>query len=322
MNIMIRHNDSTSKIKIAMSKKIFYLLLLLMASGEYCAQQDALYSQYMFNPFAINPAYAGSRDAISGVILHRNQWAGLDGAPSTSSIALHSPFKGKHFSLGINAFAETIGPSTNQGAFLTYAYRVKMPVGKLAFAIRGGMYSSRFDKGRLNYNNPADQHNTGGVFTAATPTFDFGAYYNTNHLFFGASVSHIAELGSSFDDVAETQLELNRHYIGSFGGALEITRKLVYKPSIIVKYVAGAPLSLDINSSFLFNKVFWLGASYRTSKSVVLVTELNVTDFLRIGYSYDIVFNQLQRYNNGSHELFIGFDFGLKKQKSVSPRYL
>ncbi|MBL4703551.1 MAG: type IX secretion system membrane protein PorP/SprF, partial [Flavobacteriales bacterium] len=268
------------------------------------------------------PAYAGSRDAISAVLLHRNQWTGLDGAPSTSSMALHSPFKGKHFSLGINAFGESIGPTNNQGVFLTYAYRIKMPVGKLAFGIRGGLYTSSFDKGKLTYSDPTDKYNTGGVFMASSPTFDFGVYYNTNHVFFGASITHIGELGGNYNDFTQTQMELNQHYMVSAGAALEVTRKVLYKPSIIVKYVAGAPVSVDINSSFLFNKVFWLGASYRSSKSLVLVTELNITDFLRLGYSYDLVFNRLKRYNGGSHEVFIGFDFGLRSDKSVSPRYL
>ena len=286
------------------------------------AQQDALFSQYMFNPFAINPGYAGSRDAVSGVLLHRNQWAGLDGAPKTTTLALHSPFKGKHFALGVNVFSETIGPSANQGAFLTYAYRMRMPVGRLALGLRGGLYTSRFDKSKLNYNDPGDQYDTEGVVKAAAPSFDFGLYYNTNHIFLGASVSHLGEIGSNFDDQTQTKLELKRHYILSGGGAIELSKKLVYKPSVIVKYVAGAPISIDINSSFLIKKIVWLGASYRTSKSLVLITEFNITDFLRLGYSYDMIFNQLSSYNNGSHELFIGFDFAIKKQQSVSPRYL
>lgn len=305
-----------------MMKKGIFILLLVMGVGEFSAQQDALYSQYMFNPFAINPAYAGSRDAISGVLLHRNQWTGLDGAPATTSIALHAPFKGKNFSLGVNAFGERIGPSTNQGAFVTYAYRLKMPVGKLAFGIRGGVYNSTFDKNKLNYNDQSDQFNTGGVYKASAPSFDFGIYYNTNHFFVGASVSHLGEIGSNFADDSQTKLELNQHYMLSAGAAFELSEKIVYKPSVIAKYVAGAPISVDINSSFLFNKVLWLGASYRTSNSLVLITELNITDFLRLGYSYDMIFNQLSRYNNGSHELFLGVDFGLKAQKSVSPRYL
>ncbi len=304
-----------------MMKRISILILCLSCICA-DAQQDALFSQYMFNPFAINPGYAGSRDAVSGVLLHRNQWVGLDGAPKTTTLALHSPFKGKHFALGFNAFNESIGPSINNGAFMTYAYRMRMPVGRLAFGLRGGVFASRFDKGQLNYNDPGDQFDTDGVFQALAPSFDFGLYYSTNHIFVGASVSHLGEIGASFDDQTQTNLELNRHYILSGGGAIELTKKLVYKPSVIVKYVAGAPISIDINSSFLINKVVWLGASYRTNKSLVLITEFNITDFLRLGYSYDMIFNRLSSYNNGSHELFIGFDFAIKKQQSVSPRYL
>ncbi len=303
-------------------RKLIFVFLLVLGTGEFFAQQDALYSQYIFNPFALNPAYAGSRDAISGVLLHRNQWVGFDGAPVTNSVAIHAPFKGRNFALGLNGFSENIGPLSNQGAFLTYTYRLKMPVGRLALGLRGGLYSSQFDKNLLNYNDQSDQFNTGGVYRAATPTFDFGVYYHTNHFFVGASASHLGELGTTFGDEAGTALELNRHYFLSAGGAVELSRKIVFKPTALVKYVAGAPVSADISANFLFNKVFWLGASYRTSGALVIITEFNVTDFLRLGYSYDLTLNQLRRYNNGSHELFLGFDFGLKKQKSVSPRYL
>ncbi|MDG2331720.1 MAG: type IX secretion system membrane protein PorP/SprF [Flavobacteriales bacterium] len=305
-----------------MMRNLILLLIVLLVSTDFRAQQDALYSQYMFNPFAINPGYAGSRDAVSGVLLHRNQWRNMDGAPSTSTIAIHSPIKGKNFSLGLNGFYETIGPSTNSGCFLTYAYRLKLASGKLAFGLRGGWYTSNFDKSKLNYNDPADHFNSGEMVKASTPSFDFGVYYNTNHFFVGANVSHLGELGARFNDATQTKLELNQHYILSAGGAFELSSKLVYKPSVNVKYVAGSPINIDINSSFLINKLIWLGASYRTSKSVALIMEMNVTDFARFGYSYDIIFNQLSTYNNGSHELFIGFDFGFKKKKSVSPRYL
>lgn len=302
-------------------KKLIILICLFVAFQSN-AQQDALYSQYMFNPFALNPGYAGSRDAISGVLLYRNQWTGFEGAPNTASFAIHSPFKGKNFALGLNGFAETVGPSSNSGVFGTYAYKIRMPKGKLSLGLRGGLYASKFNKNLLNYADQGDQYNTGGVFRAIVPSFDFGAYYYTNKFYVGLASTHLGEFGSQFEDAAQTQLELNQHYIASLGAAFEISDKVVFKPSANTRFVSGVPFNFDINASFLFNKVFWIGASYRSSQSLVFISELNITDFLRIGYAYDMDLSLLKRYNSGSHEIFLGFDFSLRKQKSISPRYL
>jgi len=296
---------------------------MLSIGGSSYAQQDALFSQYMFNPYAINPAYAGSRKTISGVVLHRSQWVGMAGSPKTTTLSIHSPFKGRKFALGMTLMNDNIGPTTNSGFLASYAYHLKLLKGKLSFGLRGGIFSTRLNKDMLNYDDASDIHNTGGFVKAAAPNFDFGAYYYTQHFYLGLSSNHLLGQTISYsDDVSNAQFELKRHYSLATGYAFAANPNMVVKPSLMVKYVDGAPVNIDINTSVLFSKVFWLGASYRSSGSVILITEYNISDFLRVGYSYDFILGNFKKYNSGSHELFIGVDFAIGKQKTISPRYL
>ena len=309
-------------------KRIFITSALLLSTLINFAQQDALFSQYMFNPFSINPAYAGSRNSLSGVMLGRYQWAGIEGAPKTAALAIHSPFKGKNFALGFNAFTESIGPSNNSGAFATYAYHIRMGVGKLSLGLRGGFFSTRLNSDRLTFVDPTDVNASREFLSDFEPNFDFGAYYYTRRFFVGASASHLnassntnasATSGNTFSTLGT---DLDRHYMLTTGVAIVNNPNLVFKPSILFKYVAGAPLNVDLNMSVLLSKVFWIGASYRSSGSLVAILEYNFTDFARLGYAYDYSIGKLRTYTSGSHEIFLGFDLNMSKKKAISTRYL
>lgn len=308
-------------------KKIILGLMLVLGGFQLQAQQDAMYSQYMFNPFAVNPAYAGSRSSLSGVILGRKQWSGIDGAPTTGTFAVHSPFKGKNFALGFNAIVDKIGPATNTGALLTYAYHLKLGKGKLSFGLRGGIYSNRLDKSVLIFDDGSDVNNTGGYYQKIVPTFDFGGYYYTERFYLGLSSNHILTSGTtSFDSVANNSSTVfstyDRHFMLASGYAFAINPDLVLKPSCLIKYVHGAPVNVDVNLSVLLKKVFWVGLSVRSSKDIVAVLEYNFSNFMRIGYSYDFSFGPVRTYTTGSHEIFLGFDIDVSRKEAVSPRYL
>lgn len=309
-----------------MKMKRFGILLLLLLSLNSMAQQDALYSQYMFNPFAINPGYAGSREAVSAVLLHRSQWVGFEGAPSTQTLAIHSPIKNKRMALGLNVSNDAVGPVRNLGAAATYAYHLPFSTGKLSLALRGGIYSSNLDRSTLEFQDPTDQYNGAGTINSTVPTFDFGAYYYTRRFYAGMAITHLSQQQLGYVDQLNNNGGagdgLRRHFMLASGYAMDLNDNIIFKPSVLIKYVDAAPLNVDVNASFLINKVFWLGASYRTSGDLVLLTEFNITDYLRVGYSYDLVLNQLQTYQRGSHELFVGFDFALSKSQVVSPRFL
>lgn len=310
-----------------MNKIILGFFLVLGSIQVDFGQQDAMYSQYMFNPFAINPAYAGSRSSLSGVLLGRRQWAGINGAPTTGTFAIHSPFKGKNFALGFNAVVDKIGPTTNTGALATYAYHLKLGPGKLSLGLRGGVYSNRLDKSVLVFDDGSDANNTGGFYQKVVPTFDFGGYYYTEKFYAGLSSNHILTSGTTnIDSIANNSSTVfttfDRHFMLATGYAHDFSPDVVLKPSLLVKYVHGAPVNVDVNVSVLLKKVFWIGLSVRSSKDLVAVLEYNFANFMRIGYSYDFAFGAVRTYTTGSHEIFLGFDLNTTTKQSVSPRYL
>jgi type IX secretion system PorP/SprF family membrane protein len=300
------------------------IMLWLVGSGTNLhAQQEAIYSQYMFNPFMINPAYAGSRNALSGVLLARKQWVGMDGAPSTETFSIHNSFLDGKMAAGLNLYHDAVGPTSNIGIMATYAYHLKLGSGKLAFGLRGGLLSSKMDATQLSYNDPSDHFNTQAISTASVPSFDFGVYYYTRKAYIGFSASHLTEGNLKYvSSTGEIFHTLKRHYMLMTGWAAELSPKVVLKPSVLVKYVSGAPVNVDLNVSALFNKIFWVGVSYRSFSSLHLIAEFNVTSFLRVGYSFELPVNRLKKFTMGTHEVFVGFDLNLGKSKHVSPRYL
>lgn len=305
-----------------MKKLLFILVILISGLGPTRAQQDAIYSQYMFNPFAINPAYAGSRDAFSAVLLHRAQWLGLDGAPQTSSLAVHSPFRGTNMAAGLNLFSDRLGPTSNFGAAATYAYHLNLRKGKLSLGVRAGIYSSTLDRSQLDYYQGGDPYDQGGGVNATVPSFDFGVYYYGTKVFAGLSATHLGGSNALYNNDSQIALDLDQHYIAFGGVALPISKNVIMRPTTYLKYVVGSPFNADVNVSFLFKQIFWLGAGYRSSGSINLLAEFNITPFLRMGYSYDAIVSSLRKHNIGTHELFIGIDFNLKKDRVISPRFM
>lgn len=283
------------------------------------AQQDAQYSEYMFNLFSINPAYAGSRKSISGVLLYRNQWVGIKGAPVSQTFSLHGPLTDKKMGIGFNVVNDNIGPTNNIGFFGSYAYHLRLATGKLSMGLRAGVYRFQLDGSQLEYKDQ-EKFSNASISGKFVPSFDFGLYYYTNTLYAGLVVTHITQQKIKYSSAIELQTQLYRHFIAMFGKAFVINDNIVIKPSFMMKYTAAAPLSVDVNLSALFKKMFWLGVSYRTSQDLIFLAEFNITNYLRLGYSYDLGLNKLSEYSNGTHEFFIGVDFKIGKTESISTR--
>ena len=303
------------------------LVIMLAACGQTFAQQDALYSQYMFNPFAVNPAYAGSRNSYSTVLLQRFQWVGIDGSPKTSSFAIHAPTTKFNLVWGAGVVLDQLGPTRNLNFGGTVGYQLKFSKSKLTLAVRAGGYHVALDRSALSFKDQGDIFNINNQIDRTTvPSFDFGAYYFTKKFYLGVSANHLSGGKIGFDNetgLADSAgLYLRQHFFLSSGYVIDLNPNIVFKPSIMAKYAIGAPPNIDLNFSTLFYKRIWLGLSVRNFTGIVAMLDVNITDFMRIGYAFDYAFTKLQNYNSGSHELFIGFDFNLKKNNAVSPRYL
>jgi len=303
-------------------KKLFIPLMILLATSSF-AQQDPLYSQYMFNKLALNPGYAGSRDLLTADLLIRYQWVNIDGAPKTISASLHSPLNNPHLALGAYVCNDQIGPLNNTGALATFAYRVIFPKGKLSFGLQAGVKNNGIVLGKINAYQQNDPLMYSNIENKLVPDANFGVYYYTDRFYAGLSSLHLLQNQSQMvtDSAGNTQFtKLLSHFYGMTGAAFPLSENVVFRPSLMVKYVMNAPPQLDVNASFLFANTLWLGVSYRTEKAFSLITEINVNQNLRIGYSYDMWLNELKVYNKGSHEVRVSFDLNVQR-RILTPRY-
>jgi type IX secretion system PorP/SprF family membrane protein len=302
--------------------KKLILIFVLFTSLAGFAQQDVLFSQYMFNKLLVNPGYAGSREVFSADAVYRNQWTGFEGAPKTIALSMHTPLRYDHIAVGGYIYSDKIGPQVNQGALLSYAYRVNLPKGKLSFGLQAGVKYNDINWDMIDLED-ADLSFQGNPKSKVTPDANFGIYYYTNRMFAGVSSTQLLqnEYGMVTVDGEKTYSKLLRHFYGMAGVAVPISDQVVFRPSVLVKYVKDAPWQMDLNASFLLNDLFWLGMSYRTDGDLVFLTEFNISRKYRLGYSYDVNVKDRIHYNSGSHEIRLGIDLDLLKNRMYTPRY-
>lgn len=299
--------------------KHLVLLFFLLLSANGMGQQQVMFTQYLLNGLAINPAYAGSHKSVSMTAMMREQWSGLDGAPSTQTFSAHSPMKNERFALGLFFLHDKIGVTNQNGIYGSYAYRI--PTGKkgrLAFGIQGGatFYNAKFSK--ISTANPVFSNDV----RMAMPNVGFGIFYNADRFFGGISVPQLIQ--TTFDKGnPDSDSKLVRHYFATAGYVLDLGPSLKLKPNLLIKAVAGAPLELDLNVHALLSDVIWLGISWRTFDSFDAILQIQLSDKFQVGYSYDFATTtDLKRVNSGSHELMLNYRFSLSKQsRRVRPQY-
>jgi type IX secretion system PorP/SprF family membrane protein len=305
-----------------MKKLLIFTFCLVQAVNSF-SQQDPQYSQYMFNQLAINPAYAGSKEALSATAFIRNQWTDIEGAPKTETFSIHGPLKKKKVGLGFCVIADQIGPKKSVGALGSYAYRIPVKNGKLAFGLRFGIFNYTYNWNDIVYKDQADIYNTHNQTSKIVPTADAGIYYYTNTLYMGLSATHLySGRLTSVSAMNGDDAKLAPHVFFTLGKAWEINDNLIFNPSIMVKGAKGSPGTADINLSFLIKQRIWAGLSIRSTYGFVAYTQFNVTDKLRLGYSYDFGVNKIGKVGGGSHEIMLGYDFNISRSKISSPRYL
>jgi type IX secretion system PorP/SprF family membrane protein len=307
--------------KIGMMKKIFVVIILFCNLSGW-AQQDALFSQYMFNKLLVNPGYAGSTETFSVDVLDRYQWVGIDGAPRTMTLSGHT-LLGNKVGLGAYVYRDELGPTVDQGIMASYSYRIMTRHGWFSFGIQGGIKYFDFDWDAINTEYPDNTFDPEDV-RQITPDLNLGLYYYTPRFFAGLSSKQLLEneYGSTSTSSGSYSFSrLSRHFYLMTGMAFPLNDKMVFRPSLMGKYVGNAPVQFDFNASILFNDMFWIGAAYRTEKAVVFLTEFKIANGIRLGYSFDLYMNELQVHNSGSHEFRLGFDVQTKKDRMKTPRY-
>jgi len=298
-----------------------FLFIALMFTGfAALAQQDAQYTQYMYNTINVNPAYAGSRGVMSIFGLHRTQWVGLDGAPVTNAASINTPINNSNIGVGLSFVNDKIGPTNENAISADVSYTVKTSeTFKLSFGVKGTANLFNLDVNKLNPQDAGDPQfqNLDNEFT---PNIGAGVYFHSDKMYVGLSVPNFFETKRYSDnDVAINAERMNFYLIAGY--VFDLSYNLKFKPALLTKAVEGAPLQVDVSANFLYNDKFMLGAAWRWDASVSAMAGFQVTDGLFIGYGYDHETTRLRRFNSGSHEIFIRFELFTKHNKIVSPRF-
>ena len=302
-----------------MRTKILLFALMITSFASF-AQQDAQYTQYMYNTVNVNPAYAGSRGVLSIFGLHRTQWVGLDGAPVTNAFSINSPIENSNLGVGLSFVNDRIGPTVENTISADLSYTIQTSeTYKLSFGVKGTANLFNLDVTKLNPENANDPL-LQGLNNNFSPNVGAGVYFHSDKLYLGASVPNFFET-KRYDDnsVAVYKERTNLYLIGGY--VFDLTSNLKFKPAFLTKVVEGAPLQVDVSGNFLINEKFVLGAAWRWSAAVSLMAGFQVSDGLYIGYGYDLETTKLRKYNSGSHEVFLRFELFKKAERIVSPRF-
>lgn len=306
-------------------KRIKILIMtvgLLALAGKTLAQQQVMFTQYMFNQLAINPAYAGIHEGISASLLARNQWVGFEGAPKTQTFSIHSPIRYRSIAVGAVLIRDQIGLTDQFGAYFSSAYRINFSDRtKLSFGLQLSFNQYQVDYSE-NVNN--DPSLAGQNINDISPNAGAGIMWHSERFYLGFSVPQLVSntLNLSNEGTVDSDAKLIRHYFMSAGYVFDLNPNLKLKPNILFKWVEGAPFEIDINANFLIKELVWLGLSYRSLDSFDALFQLQVTPQFQLGYSYDfLTTTDLSRVNSGSHEIMINYIFNVKSNKIVTPRY-
>lgn len=305
--------------------------MFLIASGLVSnAQQDPMYTQYMFNTQTINPAYAGTWESFSFMVLARQQWAGLEGAPQTYTFSMQAPLKNERVALGLNLISDVVGLEKRFYMFSDYSYLLPINEGmKLRLGLKGGFtnYSNNLNEYITNAPGSGiiDPSFQGEIDRKFVPNFGIGGFLYGKKYYAGFSIPKI--LSHDFEN-NYNNLSVNaelRHYFLIAGLIFDLGQNVKFKPTMLTKATfsseSGAPVELDLTANFLIKEKFWLGAMFRTGDSFGFIAQWIIDKKLRIGYSYDYTTTNLQNFHNGSHEIMISYEMRFLKEMFASPRY-
>ena len=309
-----------------MKNKILILIAVISSFyvAELSAQQDAQYTQYMYNTLSINPAYAGSRDGLSALLLYRTQWVGLDGAPDTGTFNIHSPFGDEqNVGLGLSVVNDRIGPTQETYFDVSFSYSINTSdEGRLSFGLNGGGSLLDIKYSELSTYNNGDVLLQSDIDNKFSPQVGAGVYYrNADKWYIGLSVPNILET-TYFDDASLSEASERMHVYLMGGYVFEINQDLKLKPAFLVKEVSGSPLQADLTVNALYQDKFTFGLAYRWDAAVSGLLGYQVSDSLMLGFGYDREVTDLgqTKFDAGSFEVFLRFE-PRDLTKILSPRF-
>jgi type IX secretion system PorP/SprF family membrane protein len=299
-------------------KKIYPVIILLLIGVCANAQQLPQFTQYMYNTISINPAYAGNRDALSVVGLHRSQWSGLAGAPQTQTLSIHSPLRNEKIGLGVSVINDKAGYENYTYAYGDFSYTINVNAfTTLSFGLKAGMSYYNLDEDLLE--DVDDPFFNDDVFNRWTPNFGAGLFLSSQDWYVGLSAP---KLLNNDNNIKSEYVALEQvHYYLTGGYVFDLNDSWKLRPSTLLKATNGAPLSVDISSTFIYDEKVYLGANYRLDDAIGGFVDFQILPSFRVGYAYEYSVSDLQPYTSGTHEILLIYEFRRQNTKYRSPRF-
>lgn len=300
--------------------RLMLCFCLLFGGNSLKAQQEPMYSQYMFNMSHINPAYAGNRATNNITALFRKQWIAIEGAPATASLSWDKRADESNVGYGLQIYNDRLGVESTSGIQAFYSYRIPFEKSFLSFGLSGGVlnYRAAFSSVlTIQGGDPVFQEDVNGLL----PTAGMGVLYASEKWYLGLSVPALLETKINIENKQYTT-GANNHYFLTGGYIFYVSESLKLKPSVLLKAVKGAPLEYDFNMNAWIHDILGLGLSYRTADAFIAMFDIQILPELRLGYAYDYTISNLKPFNKGTHELMLRYEFSNKKKERIlSPRY-
>lgn len=307
------------------NRTVLILITFFTLNGTVAAQQNAQFSQHVFNALVLNPAYAGSRNLVAATALYRNQWVGIEGAPKTVRFTMDAPLSSERIGLGFQVGSDKAGITNSTNFILSGAYRIPLSKGSFSFGLQGSMNNHYAAFSSVNPDPSASIPDQAFSSDVNKSLFNFGSgiYYNTERFYIGFSVLDFVanRLNIHAIDTDDIIARQRAHVYLTSGYVFPVGTDLDLKTSIIFKEVRGAPVQGDINATLWIKQMIAIGAGYKTGADISALIEVRITPQIRLGYAYDKSITALRNYNSGSHEFMLRYEFSSDRSKTLSPRY-
>jgi type IX secretion system PorP/SprF family membrane protein len=295
---------------------IGFLFLSVSVKG----QQDPLYNMYFFNQQMINPAYSGAHGIMSLSANFRQQWAGIPGAPNTNTLSFNTSFKSNQFGAGFNFINDRLGVNSNNEVQFSFAYKVQMNRGrKLSMGVQGGFIDYRYNYSDLNLEFTDDEDLDLNRENLTEPNFGLGFLYFAEDYYLSFSIPRLLDIEVN-DGIISSTRYMRHFYLGG-GYVFRPDFVAMFKPSFLLKYVDGQPLSVDLNAQVLLGDIVWAGITIRNFNTVGINSQIQITDSFRFGYAFEIPTNSLVGSNYGTHEIMVNIDLAPFEHQTLAERY-
>jgi len=299
------------------TKQQIFIFIFILTVNKFYSQQDPQFSQYMYNPIEINPAYAGTKEGFIMTGIARMQWVGVEDAPQTQSFSIHSPVH-KNMGLGFTATNDKAGPLSQTMFYWDYSYQIDVGFdSRLSFGLKAGFHILNLDLNAIDAYHESDPeiYNINNNFV---PNAGVGLYFYTYNYYIGISAPRLLE--QNFSPNASGQALLVNHYFLMGGYIFDLDEIVKIKPSFIVKFTPDAPPSFDFSSNIYYER-WGFGFSYRYEDAVVGIFQLFLSPQLSFGYSYDYTLSDLRHESSGSHEFMFRYDFSKRTSRCRPVKY-